>query len=206
MDEPEIDPFTAGGAASDGRSWPAPRIPPAWWNSAADRDRQADQADEAARARDQDAADRDATAVRRDDAATDREREATSWMMAAHQRLIDADIADARLWAMALAGVDAARGEHAKDGTEASRLGLVEAEAASEAQTVPLIRSSLERRSVRDDLDHAAQHLAAAAADRRAAAADRARSQLDRHAAADDRAIALAHRLQASIDRSGERP
>ncbi|HEX8082125.1 MAG TPA: hypothetical protein VF557_18075 [Jatrophihabitans sp.] len=186
-------------------NWPHRRTRPAWWISAADRDREADRADEAARLRDQAAEEHDASAARRDEAATGREREAAGWTTAAHQRLNDADRQDGKLWAAALAVVEAARAEHVAAGTEASRHSLIEAEARSEAQTGPLIAASIERHAIRDDLHHVAQHLAAAAIDRRAAATDRARTRLNRHAAADDRGAALAHRLQAAIDRSGER-
>jgi hypothetical protein len=178
MDEPAAD------------NWPHRRTRPAWWNSAAHRDREANRADEAACIRDQAAEEHDGIAARRDEAATDREREAAGWTMAAHQRLNDADLQDGKLWAAALAVVEAARAEHAAVGTEASRHALIEVEAGSEAQTGLLIAASIQRHAIRDDLDHVAQHLAAAAIDRRAAATDRARTRLDWHAAADDRGAA----------------
>lgn len=194
MSDPKFNPLTPDG-------WPERRHRPTWWKSAADHDRQADQADEAARVRDQAADEHDETAAQRDDAATGREREAAGWTMAAHQRLTDADLHEGKLWVVALEGVEAARAVHAAAGTEASHHALIAAEAGCEAQTGPLIAASIQRQAIRDDLDHVAQHLAAAAADRSAGATDRARSQLDRHSAATDRSTALADRLRAGIDR-----
>lgn len=130
---------------------------PGWLTNPDDRDHEAD----AAEAGDT-AAGRDSTAARRDQDAAAREREVAGCLATAHQRLDEADMYDARLWAVGLADVEAARAEHAAKGTEASRIALTEAEVACEAQTVLLIRCSLERQAIREDLDRIAQHLAAA--------------------------------------------
>ncbi len=205
MDEFKSEPLTLGGrtAAPADNGWAHRR--PAWWKTAEERDRQADEADEAARARDAAASDRDAAAARRDEAAVSREQDAAGWLVAAQRRLVAADIREAELWAASIADVESARAAHTAAGTEESRVALIEAEAECEARTGLLIRSGIERQAVREDLEYIAQHLAAAAGDRRAAAIDRARSQLDRHAAADDRGLAHASRLQAGIDRSDDR-
>lgn len=200
----EIDePASASGSEADIQpSWPTRYGRPPWWVTAEDRDQQAVKADEAATARDEAAADRDTQASDRDHAADARERDAESAIVRAQRRLIRGDVEDAQRWAAGIAAVEAAQKAHNIGGTAETAAALNQAEAVLEEQIADLVRASMERREVREDLDNAVQHVAAAAVDRRAATTDRSSSAGDRSASSGDRGAARTAREQAAIDRA----
>jgi hypothetical protein len=152
--------------------------------------------------RDEAAGRHDAEAIARDEAAAARDQDATVRLTAALRRLDQADSQDAQRFATALAAAGAARTLYA--GVGDSHAALIEAEAACEAETVHLVGNGIERRAVREDMDHAAQHLAASSSNRRAAAANRAAAQADRKAADNDRLLAKANRQQSALDRAAD--
>ena len=187
-------------------SWASEGHARSWWISAEERDARADAADRRAEDRDTAARDRDdaadqlmADARAREEGAYQRIREMTRRLNA-----LDAGEADQHVH---LQQAGEAIQQAIDSGADEPLLHLLrEVLKLLDVQFADVIAASVQRSSLRIDLQHARQLLAGAADDRTAAASDRAAAVGDRTAAAGDRDSARTARRDATAYRGVDEP
>ena len=177
-----------------------------WWVSAEERDVRADAADQRAQNRDTAARDRDDAADRLVEDARAREHQAHQRIREITRRLnaLDAGEADQHVH---LQQASEAIQEAIDSGADEPLLHLLrEVLRLLDVQFADVIAASIQRSSLRVDLQHAGQILAGAADDRTAAASDRSAAAADRTAAAGDRDSARTARRDATAYRGVGEP
>jgi hypothetical protein len=199
-DQPPAD------GADQGGPWERERHARSWWASA-------DERDSAANAADQRAEDRDAAARARDDAADQLSREARAREELAYQRMrevtrrlnaLDAGEAQQHVH---LQQAGEAIQEAIDSGADDPLLQLLRGVLKLlDVQFADVLAASIQRSSLRVDLQHADQLLAGAADNLSAAAADRSAAASDRAAAAGDRDSARISRRSAAAYRAADEP
>lgn len=178
-----------------------------WWASAEERDGAAALADQTATDRDTAARTRDADALDRDHENRTREEWAYQRIREVTRRLNDLDAQELDRH-VRLQQAQEAMQEAIDSGTPTEPLMqlLRQVQKLLDMEAGNVVAAADERSTLRADLRHAGQHLAAAADERGAAGADRAGAAVDRAAAAHERDSARTARHQAAAYRTNEEP
>lgn len=190
----------------EGGPWERERRARSWWVGAEERDTRSDAADRDAEERDTAARARDEAAERRGRDARAREELAYERIREVTRRLNAADAGEVRQH-LRLQQAAAAIQEAIDSGADEPLARLLrEIGKLLDVQFADVLAAGIQRADLRNDLQHAGQHLAGEADHRSAASADRAAAAADRSAAAGDRDGARTSRRSAAAYRAPDEP
>ena len=206
MPEPAPDDPSSPGGADGAGPWDDERRSRAWWVDAAERDDRETDADAQAAGRDRAARRRDETADELMDRARHREELGYRRIREITERLNELDAEEVDQHVHLQQAAEAVQ-QVIDSGVQDPVVDLLRGvQRLLDVQFADVIAASIQRSTLRVDLQHADQFLAGAADDRAAAAADRAAAAADRAAAAGDRDGALTARRHAATYRAASAP